>query len=45
MRLVDENGVDVEIPGEGELWARAPSLIVGYFGQPEITAAMFTADG
>lgn len=45
MRLVDEKGEDVEIPGEGEVWARAPSFVVGYFGQPEVTAAMFTSDG
>ncbi|CQD23966.1 AMP-binding domain-containing protein [Mycobacterium lentiflavum] len=44
-RLVDDAGDDVPLPGEGELWARGASFIVGYYGQPETTAKMFTADG
>lgn len=44
-RLVDEDGNEVPIPGEGELWVRGPSFIAGYFGQPEVTERMFTADG
>ena len=45
MRLVDDEGNDVEPPGEGELWSRGPNFVVGYYGQPETTARMFDADG
>lgn len=44
-RLVDEAGDDVPVPGEGELWSRGASFIVGYYGQPETTTKMFTTDG
>lgn len=45
-RLVDaENGHDVA-PGErGELWARGPQVMKGYFNKPEATAACLTSDG
>ena len=45
MRLVDDEGRDVELPGEGEVWSRGPSFVVGYYGQPETTERMFTPDG
>ncbi|MGK2881976.1 MAG: AMP-binding protein [Mycobacterium sp.] len=47
MELVEAGEADREVPlpGEGELWARGPSFIVGYYNQPETTAKMFTADG
>jgi acyl-CoA synthetase (AMP-forming)/AMP-acid ligase II len=47
MELVEEGDGErgVPLPGEGELWARGPSFIVGYYEQPETTAKMFTADG
>lgn len=45
MRLVADDESDVEPPGEGEVWCRAPSFIPGYFGQPETTRRMFTPDG
>lgn len=45
MRLVDDEGHDVELPGQGELWARGPNFVVGYYGQPETTTRMFTVDG
>ncbi|MCF7550790.1 class I adenylate-forming enzyme family protein [Pseudonocardia sp. WMMC193] len=45
MRLVDDSGADVELPGQGELWSRGPNFVVGYYGQPETTEKMFTADG
>ena len=45
MRLVDDEGRDVELPGQGEVWSRGPSFVVGYYGQPEVTERMFTADG
>ncbi|MCL4367761.1 MAG: acyl--CoA ligase [Actinobacteria bacterium] len=45
MRLVDDDGEDPPLPGEGELWVRGPNFIAGYFGQPEVTERMFTDDG
>jgi acyl-CoA synthetase (AMP-forming)/AMP-acid ligase II len=45
MRLVDDEGREVELPGEGELWSCGPNFVVGYFGQPDITTKMFTEDG
>src|SRR4051794_17708208 len=44
LRLVDDNGVDVE-PGEpGEIWSKGPECFVGYTDAAE-TAAAFSADG
>ena len=41
MRLVDDDGHDVE-PGEpGEIWSRGPDCFVGYT-DPALTAAAFT---
>ncbi|MBN9097777.1 MULTISPECIES: AMP-binding protein [unclassified Pseudonocardia] len=45
MRLVDDEGNDVALPGEGELWSRGANFVVGYYGQPETTARMFTPEG
>ena len=45
MRLVDDEGQEVKLPGQGELWCRGASFIPGYFGQPEVTKRTFTADG
>lgn len=48
LRLVDESGAAVPaLDGEtvGEVEVRGPSLFTGYLGQPEATAAAFTADG
>jgi len=45
MRLVADDGSDLALPGEGEVWCRSPGFIPGYFGQPETTQHMFTADG
>ncbi|MDL5159072.1 class I adenylate-forming enzyme family protein [Actinomycetospora termitidis] len=44
-RIVTPDGVDAA-PGEpGELWCRSPSVMLGYFKEPERTAAVFTDDG
>ncbi|MER7434802.1 class I adenylate-forming enzyme family protein [Pseudonocardia alni] len=45
MRLVDDEGDDVELPGEGELWSRGANFVVGYYGQSETTTKMFTPEG
>lgn len=38
IRIVGEDGVDVT-PGEiGELWAKGPTVMLGYWQQPELTA-------
>lgn len=45
VRVVDDDGNPVG-PGEmGELWARGPYTICGYYRAPEINAAAFTPDG
>lgn len=44
-RIVTPDGTDAA-PGEpGELWCRSPSVMLGYFKDPERTAAVFSADG
>lgn len=45
VRIVDENDRDV-MPGEvGELLARGPYTLRGYYGVPEYNARAFTTDG
>jgi amino acid adenylation domain-containing protein len=43
-RVVDEQGCDVPAGMLGELWIAGPSVMRGYFGQPELTAAAFRMD-
>lgn len=43
--VVDEAGNPLPEGQEGELLCRCPSMFVGYYKRPEITAAGFTADG
>ncbi|MFC3964382.1 (2,3-dihydroxybenzoyl)adenylate synthase [Nocardia jiangsuensis] len=45
LRVVDENGVDVEPGSEGELLTRGPYTINGYYRAPEHNARAFTPDG
>lgn len=44
MRLVDDDGNDVEGGEPGEIWSRGPDQFVGYTDAAE-TAAAFSADG
>jgi fatty acid CoA ligase FadD36 len=46
-RLVDEGGQPVAADGEtvGELQVRGPTMMDGYLGQPDATAAVYTSDG
>ncbi|MFC8904705.1 AMP-binding protein, partial [Micromonospora sp. NPDC057140] len=40
VRLVSpQTGVDVPVGAEGEVWVRSPSVMLGYHGLPEVTAA------
>lgn len=45
VRVVDERGDDVAAGQAGELLARGPSVLRGYYRDPERNAVAFTADG
>jgi len=45
VRIVDEEGVDVPDGEVGELWARGPYTLRGYYHAPEYNARTFSADG
>ena len=45
VRLVDDQGNDVEIGQPGEIWARGYNVMAGYFGNPEATAETIDPDG
>ena len=34
-----------KITGEGEIWARGPNIMMGYYKEPVLTAEVITADG
>jgi long-subunit acyl-CoA synthetase (AMP-forming) len=38
-------GVEVKLSDEGEVLIKSPGQCIGYYKQPELTAASFTADG
>ena len=44
IRLVDDDGKDVEVGAPGEIWSRGPELFVGYT-DAAATEAAFSADG
>ncbi len=44
MRIVDDDGNDVEPGTAGEIWSKGPECFVGYT-DPALTAAAFSSDG
>jgi 4-coumarate--CoA ligase len=44
-RIVDANGDDQGVGGEGELWVRGPQVMKGYFGNESATDATIDPDG
>jgi long-chain acyl-CoA synthetase len=45
LRIVDKNGADVPNGTVGEVWTRSPQNMLGYWNNPEATAATVTPDG
>lgn len=45
LRIMDEDGRDLPPGTPGEAVVRTPAAMEGYWGQPDLTAAAFTADG
>ena len=42
LRIVADDGRDCPVGEVGELWARGPNIVKGYWNKPEATAAAFT---
>jgi acyl-CoA synthetase (AMP-forming)/AMP-acid ligase II len=45
LKILDDNGREVADDGVGELWARGPNVMRGYFRNPDMTAKVLTPDG
>jgi len=45
VRVVDKAGDDVAAGADGELWVRGPNIMLGYYREPEMTAAAMRHDG
>ena len=45
VRLVDDEGNDVEVGQPGEIWARGYNVMAGYFGNADATAEAIDGDG
>ncbi len=44
-RIVDADGKDQDVAGEGELWVKGPQVMKGYFGNEGATAATIDGEG
>ncbi len=42
VKVVDEDGHDLDAGETGELWIKGPNVVVGYWNKPEATVASFT---
>ncbi len=45
LKIVDNNGEVCPHGEPGEIWAKTPGMMLGYFKQPELTAETITEDG
>jgi long-chain acyl-CoA synthetase len=45
IKLIDDNGKEVALGESGEIVAKGPQVMSGYWQKPEANAAAFTADG
>ena len=45
IRVVDDRGEDVPVGAVGEILTYGPSVTIGYYNNPEVNRASFTADG
>jgi long-chain acyl-CoA synthetase len=45
VRLVDEDGEDVLVGDEGEIWVRGPNVFKGYWGDDDGTCSVITDEG
>lgn len=45
IKIINDDGDRVPQGESGELWVRGPNVMLGYFGNPEATAAIFDEDG
>jgi long-chain acyl-CoA synthetase len=41
MKIMDEDGREMPPGGIGELWAKCPNVVRGYWRKPDATAATF----
>jgi len=45
VRIVDDDGNDLELGEAGELWVRGPNVVKGYWNKPEATEETFVDGG
>ena len=45
VRIVDEDGQDVATDAQGEVWVKAPHVMIEYWNRPDATAETITGDG
>ncbi|KOY87364.1 long-chain fatty acid--CoA ligase [bacterium 336/3] len=45
IKLIDDDGKDVQLGEAGEICAKGPNVMLGYWNRPDETAKVFTEDG